>query len=388
MTLKEMKFKNYVSVFLKGILLGVMSLGIPGVSASTIGIIVGIYFLMVEAIADIFKDLKHNAPFLLALMLGYGAGAVLAAAAVTVLFKLFPLVIVIIMSGILIAAIINSAVELKGEYKKVSNWITFVVTLAALGVYNALLNTGITMTFPEDPSLKNLIVMAVVGLVTSSTFIIPGIDFAVVFLSLGIYYPFMNMLYELVMFGMDNYGAVLLKNLEILGFYIAGYFVGVFLFSKLIKKLIGKYKSQTQFASFAFVVSAPVVFYKNSVILNDGFFTSVPQYIVGFILGAAALFIMLYAFTIRKPKSPLLNEANETEATAKEVKTALIGNGDGETLPLDHSGSAANAVAPDTASPDAVAHDVVTSVPEKDAKADGFAHDAPPAADKASADEK
>ena len=386
MTLKEMKFKNYVSVFLKGILLGVMSLGIPGVSASTVGIIVGIYFLMVEAIADIFKDFKHNALFLLALMLGYGAGAIFAAAAVTVLFKLFPLVIVIIMSGILIAAIINSAVELKGEYKKVSNWITFVVTLAALGVYNALLNTGITMTFPEDPSLKNLIVMAVVGLVTSSTFIIPGIDFAVVFLSLGIYYPFMNMLYELVMFGMDNYGAVLLKNLEILGFYIAGYFVGIFLFSKLIKKLIGKYKSQTQFASFAFVVSAPVVFYKNSVILNDGFFTSVPQYIVGFILGAAALFVMLYAFTIRKPKSPLLNEANETETTAKEVKTALIGNSDGETLPICDNGSA-NAIAPDTASPNAVAHDAVTPAPEKDAKADGFAPDAPPATNKASADE-
>lgn len=346
MTLKEMKFKNYVSVFLKGILLGIMSLGIPGVSASTVGIIVGIYFLMVEAIADIFKDFKHNAPFLLSLMLGYGAGAIFAAAAVTVLFKLFPLVIVIIMSGVLIAAIINTAVELKGEYKKVSNWITFVVTLAALGVYNMLLNTGITMTFPEDPSLKNLIVMAVVGLVTSSTFIIPGIDFAVVFLSLGIYYPFMNMLYELVSFGMDNYGAALLKNLEILGFYIAGYFVGVFLFSKLIKKLIGKYKSQTQFASFAFVVSAPVVFYKNSVILNDGFFTSVPQYIVGFILGAAALFIMLYAFTIKKPKSPLLNESNETESTAKEVKTAIIGNSDGETLSIFDNGSA-NAVAPD-----------------------------------------
>lgn len=322
MTLKEMKFKNYVSVFLKGILLGVMSLGIPGVSASTVGIIVGIYFLMVEAIADIFKDFKHNAPFLLALMLGYGAGAIFAAAAVTVLFKMFPLVIVIIMSGILIAAIINSAVGLKGEYKKASNWITFVVTLAGLGVYNMLLNTGITMTFPADPSLKNLIVMAVVGLITSSTFIIPGIDFAVVFLSLGIYYPFMNMLYELVSFGMDNYGAVLLKNLEILGFYIAGYFVGIFLFSKLIKKLIGKYKSQTEFASFAFVVSAPVVFYRNAVVLNDGFFTSVPQYIVGFILGAAALFLMLYAFTIKKPKPVMLNEA-DSDAT-EAVKGVIL----------------------------------------------------------------
>lgn len=367
MTLKEMKFKNYASVFLKGILLGVMSLGIPGVSASTVGIIVGIYFLMVEAIADIFKDFKHNAPFLLSLMLGYGAGAIFAAAAVTVLFNLFPLVIVIIMSGILIAAIINTAVELKGEYKKVSNWITFVVTLAALGVYNMLLNTGITMTFPEDPSLKNLIVMAVVGLVTSSTFIIPGIDFAVVFLSLGIYYPFMNMLYELVSFGMDNYGAALIKNLEILGFYIAGYFVGIFLFSKLIKKLIGKYKSQTQFASFAFVVSAPVVFYKNSVILNDGFFTSVPQYIVGFILGAAALFIMLYAFTIKKPKSPLLNEPDD-ETVVKDMLLSGV-NSDETDMPLKDG---------------ELPSDAVTSATENGVKAEGFAPDASPATDKAS----
>lgn len=324
MTLKELKFRNYVTVFLKGILLGVMSLGIPGVSASTVGIIIGIYFLMVEAIADIFKDFRHNALFLLSLMLGYGTGAIFAAVSVTILFKQFPLVIVIIMSGVLLAAIVNSALDLKGEYKKPSNWITFIVTLAALGVYNMLLNTGITMSFPEDPSIKNLIVMAVVGLVTSSTFIIPGIDFAVVFLSLGIYYPFMNMLYELVGFGMENYGAIFLKNVEILSFYIGGYFVGIFLFSKLIKKLIGKYKTQTQFASFAFVVSAPVVFYKNSVILNESFFTSTPQYIIGTILGIVALLITLYVFTVKKPSTPLLDKANKTEATVAEVKKVIL----------------------------------------------------------------
>ena len=90
MKTSEMKGKDYVFVALKGTLLGLVSLGIPGVSASTVGIIIGIYFTMVDAIANIFKDFRHNATFLLALMIGYAAGSVGAAFSVWLTIKAAP----------------------------------------------------------------------------------------------------------------------------------------------------------------------------------------------------------------------------------------------------------------------------------------------------------
>ncbi len=302
-----MKFKDYLIVCLKGILIGLLSMGVPGVSASTTAIIIGIYFVLVENIATLFKNFKKNILFLLSLMIGYGIGAILAAFSVTIIFEKFPLVTALVITSIIFASIITMSIDLKDQYKKVSNWITFFCVLAFLCVFNFVLQEGASTTFPTSPTLFQLIKMAFIGLITSSTFIIPGIDFAVVFLSLGIYYPFMNMLMEIVSFGMPHYLARLLSNLQILGFYLIGYFIGIFLFSKVVKYLTSKYKSQTDFASFAFVVAAPAIFLRNCVVLNDSFHTSIGQYIVGIILGFLSFIGILLFNKVNKKKTSEIN---------------------------------------------------------------------------------
>ena len=139
--------------------------------------------------------------------------------------------------------------------------------------------------------------MGIIGIVTSATFIIPGIDFAVVFLSLGIYYPFMNMITELLSFGSPTYMERFVGNIEILGVYLVGYFIGVFLFSKLIKLLSKKYSRQTQFASFAFVIAAPFIVVKNCVYENEAFHSSNGQ-IFAIILASITAFIIIILLKI------------------------------------------------------------------------------------------
>ena len=308
MKLNEMRLKDYIVVFLKGVLLGLLSLGIPGVSASTVGIVVGIYFLMVEAIANIFKDFKTNVKFLLSLSLGYGVGAVGAAFSVTVLFRFFPFAVACVIIGIIIGSIIDTVIKLKGDFKKLANWIVFFAVFILIGVYNFIISSGQKLTFPSDPSVFDLVSMAVIGFLTSTTFIIPGVDFAVVFLSFGIYYPFMNMLTEIFSFSMENYAARLVVNAQILGFYLIGYLLGIFLISKLIKKLNDKFGKQMQFASFAFLVAAPPVFLQNC-LSSDAFFITLPQAIVGGALGAACIVCTL-AFIRYGDKKHRLKEQN------------------------------------------------------------------------------
>ncbi len=317
LNLKEMKIKDYIIVFLKGILLGLVSVGIPGVSASTIGIIIGIYFLMVDAIANIFKDFKHNFLFLLFLILGYGIGSIGAAFSITILFEKFPFVTTFIIIGLICASIPEMIIKLKKDYKNISCWITFIVVLLLLLAYNLTLSTGSVQEFPTNPDIPYLIKMGVIGAVTSATFVIPGIDFAVVFLSLGIYYPFMNMITSLLSFGSEDYMTYFVGNIQILGFYLLGYFVGVFLFSKLIKLLSAKYNSQTQFASLAFIVAAPFIVIKSCIIDNEAFHTSTGQIVLVIIASITAFILLLSLKIIRKRKSKILTNEEISEYQEK-----------------------------------------------------------------------
>lgn len=290
---KKMNLKDYISTFFKGILLGLISVGIPGLSASTIGIIIGVYFVLVESIANVFSDFKSNIKFLLSIIFGYAVGAVGAAYSITILFDHFALITTLAILGFILGSIPDMVVKLRGRFKNASNWIVFGVIVFLLVVYNYTLSTGTDTEFPTDPDLHFLVGVIFMGLVTSATFVIPGVDFAVVFLSLGIYYPFTNMVTQLLSFNAEIYAETLVANLKILGFYLIGYFVGMFLFSKLIKYLNSKYNSQTQFASLAFVCAAPAIVIKDCVVENQSFRTSVGQWIVGIALFLAFFLLMI-----------------------------------------------------------------------------------------------
>ncbi len=300
MNLNNLHKKDYLLTLLKGILLGLVSMGIPGLSASTIAIILGMYVVVVEAISNIFKS-KYNLLFVLSYILGYMIGSAMAAFSVTILFNNFPLVTTFIILGMIIGSMPDLIIKLKGGLKKPSCWIILTILTCGLILLNFSFKSGAEVEFPKNPDIWYLVRMFFIGIITSATFIIPGIDFAIVFLSLGIYYSFMNMLTSLLSFGSSGYFETFLPNLEIMGIYILGYFIGVFFFSKLIKKFIYKYKDQTNFASFAFILAAPIIVVKNCVIDNQAFFTTTPQ-IVGAIIGGIAAFILILFLGIRGRK--------------------------------------------------------------------------------------
>ncbi len=295
---KKKNFKYYLLVTLKGILLGLISLGVPGFSASTIGLIIGIYTLMVENIANIFKTPKKSIPFLIALMIGYGLGAIGAACSISILFDYFPLITTMCIMALIFGSIPEMVYSLKGNFKKVSNWIVFVVIVAFLIIYNYLIQEGTIVEFPERPSLSYLIFILIIGVITSVTFIVPGIDFAVVFLSIGLYYPFMGLLKDVVSFGKENYLQTIVPKLELLLFYVVGYFIGIFLFSKLIKFLSKKYSSQSQFASLAFVVAAIPIVLRNCLPSANDQINAVDLTFKGFLIGGILSFILLVVILV------------------------------------------------------------------------------------------
>ena len=68
---KYVSIFKYLLVFLQGVLLGMVSIGIPGFSASTIAIIIGVYVIMVDSIAGFFSNFRKSFLYLFFIYFGY-----------------------------------------------------------------------------------------------------------------------------------------------------------------------------------------------------------------------------------------------------------------------------------------------------------------------------
>ncbi len=278
---------KYIKIILKGILIGFASVGIPGLSASTIAIILGVYYLMIDSISNIFKNFKNSISFLLSLLIGYGIGALIAGNAFSVLFENYPLAITLLILGFVVGSVPKLYKEIKPGLKSFANWLVVIIIWAMLLMFSFAFIKADEVSLTFDMPLINWILLAIVGLITSGTLVIPGMDYVVVLLSLGYYQAIMGLL----SFFTDG---VIWENLVILAVYLVSYGIGAFFISKFISKYKEKHEMKMKFANFAFVSISPVIIIKQSLFNNDNFKGITNDYI-GLIIGII-IFILAFSF--------------------------------------------------------------------------------------------
>lgn len=278
---------KYIKIILKGILIGFASVGIPGLSASTIAIILGVYYLMIDSISNIFKNFKNSISFLLSLLIGYGIGALIAGNAFSVLFENYPLAITLLILGFVVGSVPKLYKEIKPGLKSFANWLVVIIIWAMLLMFSFAFIKADEVSLTFDMPLINWILLAIVGLITSGTLVIPGMDYVVVLLSLGYYQAIMGLL----SFFTDG---VIWENLVILAVYLVSYGIGAFFISKFISKYKEKHEMKMKFANFAFVSISTVIIIKQSLFNNDNFKGITNDYI-GLIIGII-IFILAFSF--------------------------------------------------------------------------------------------
>lgn len=321
----KLKPWQYIIVLIQGVLLGLTSVGIPGLSASTMAIILGCYFYMVNAVADLFKNFKKHIFFLLTLLLGFIVGVFLAAVTITKLYEQLPLFTSGAIIGLILSSIPSMIIKLKPYYRKPSCYLTFAFVLILITSYNLLSNAEVyTMTFPMPPNFVFLIGMFFIGILGSATFIIPGIDFAILMIAMGIYNPFMNMITEILNFNNPDYATMFGHNAKILFAYLLGFIVGLLLFSKGIRKITKDYTGQTQFAALALVVSAPLIVIKTGMIDNPNYYADATQVLYLIITAITAFIIFLTVKLITISNSRILALQNNALKSEDEKKTRLF----------------------------------------------------------------
>lgn len=286
-----------LSISLKGILIGFVSVAIPGLSASTIAIILGVYYLMIDAIGGIFKNFKKSITFLIFLLIGFGIGAFIGANLVCVLYDKFPLITVLVIIGFILGSLPKMITEIKPYINKISNWFVVLLIWAILLSFTFIVIRKEEVMLYFDMPLIDYIILGIIGIITAGTLVIPGMDFAIVLLSLGYYQAIMGLL--------NIFDGNLLRNILVLGVYLIGYGVGAFLLSKLIERVAKKYEVKMKFANFAFVAISPFLVIKQCV-LNNSYFdthsiTSGSGLVMGIILGIIAFLVVFIVGALNKP---------------------------------------------------------------------------------------
>ena len=251
---------NKISLFLKGIVIGFASLGVPGLSASTIAIVLFVYYDMIYAISHIFSQPKKSISFLAVLLAGYGIGCLGGAWAVNTLYMNYPIPVIAAVLGFLIGSVPRMAADSKEDFKRWPNWVVMVTVASIFLVYAMVITDGQAVSFEKVRFPLDFILMAIVGAVTSMTLVIPGVDFAVTLMALGYYYAFIDLV--------GNFAALNFTRLLLLAFYLVGYGFGSVALSKGLRYLIKRYPRQLHCVNLAMITVSPIIVVKKCLIDN------------------------------------------------------------------------------------------------------------------------
>ena len=183
-----------ITILFRGILIGFASIAIPGLSASTVAIILCLYYQMIDAISSIFKNFKQSFTFLFFLILGYIIGDIIGANIISFIYEKYPLAIILMILGFVIGSLPKMVKDLLPYFKKASNWLLILLVSIGILSFTFLVTKGEEVELSVNMPLSDYIMLMIVGLITAGTLVIPGMDFAIVLLALGYYNAFIKLL--------------------------------------------------------------------------------------------------------------------------------------------------------------------------------------------------
>lgn len=239
---------EFVKTLLKGIVVGLGAIT-PGLSGSVLLVIFGLYQKALNAISTLFKNFKKNLIFLIPLALGIGSGMLIFSGIARYFLDNFEMQTRFTFLGLVVGTlplfIREVTKEKKAEGKKFPKRYIFLI-LGATAAGLSLSYFG-NVNFPqiESPTFLQSILL---GLVVAASYIIPGVDSAVILNYFGMYNTWLNMLH--------------LDNLKINGFILKqalptgiGLIIGVILISTLINFLLKRYYTITFSVIFGLFIS-------------------------------------------------------------------------------------------------------------------------------------
>lgn len=313
--------KSWFKSCLLGVLIG-LGIIIPGVSGAQIAMLFKLYDKVMYSISNIFKKFVLCFLFLLPIIIGAIIGFLLGFFGIQQLLNLSTFILVAFFAGMILGGIPSLSKEVKGTKINVIKIILFIIGLIipiSISVIAIHSNLDLGNSYKSMPWWMMVIALPI-GFVIALTQIIPGLSATSTLISIGLFNPIMDSVHL-------TYWK---ENPTVWIFYIMfglGFLIGLFLFSKLITRIIEKHKDYFYTLAIGLSISSVIsMFYNPEIVGGNGyekfsnFFSGnevsglspivelsvgIPLFFVGFI---AILFVVW--FLDKKQKKSIDNNVN------------------------------------------------------------------------------
>lgn len=238
--------------FLKGICIGIANV-IPGFSGGTMAVMLKVYDLFVYIFANIFQEFKNVIKKTWSLILGIVVGILIALVVIVKLLELIPFIMVMFFVGLIIGSIPSIYKKASKGKIKIADLISFIVAIAIMVILPLIqTNNSESITY----SVPLFIIIFILGVVSSSAMVIPGVSGSLVLMAFG-YYAFImttikDFLLNIFNFSFTNYWGMF----GIIVCFALGFIIGIVLISKLISKLMQKYPKTVYCAILGLLVAS------------------------------------------------------------------------------------------------------------------------------------
>ncbi len=285
--------KSKLRSFILGIFIGLAIIA-PGISGSTIAIILGLYTAMLYAMGHLAsREFKPCFLFLLPLGLGAVIGFLGGFVVMQKVFGPYVFEMVCLFTGLMTGAFPAILREVKGEKRTPRRISLFVLglilpILIALLSYALLPDTPSNATFTDFPVLRYLAYLPL-GALVSLTQIIPGLSATAILMAFGQFGPILNSVH------LDY----ILENPEVLLLYFSlavGFGGGLLFLSRILSDLLKKHKGTAFFLIVGLSVGSILsMFLGTDMMACYKRFASLPVFPIGTLLLGVGLFALGFA---------------------------------------------------------------------------------------------
>lgn len=298
----DLKYKNLkeiiISIFV-GFSIG-LSVIVPGISGSSIAIIMKVYDKLMYSFSNIFKKFKACIVFLIPIGIGIIAGFGIGLVLVKLLLDAFPFITICFFVGLMLGTFPILFKEIKGEPFNKNRILLFISGIALPLVITVISLLVVTNNGLINVNVGHYVLFGIIGILISLTQLIPGLSATVLLMIFGYYTALM-----------DGIGRELLSNFRLLLVYVmlvVGFVIGTLMFSKIINRLLDKARK-----SFFFVICGLSIGSIVSVFLGNDCMDiynswnlskmalDIPLGVLALVVGFALTF-MLYLLNERKEK--------------------------------------------------------------------------------------
>ena len=221
---------KYPILFFKGLIIGLGKI-IPGISGSLIALNMGLYERGIYAISHFFKDIKNNFVFLSIVGSGIVISIIFGSRVISFFLTNNYYYTMTLFIGLIMGEL--PSLRKKTNIKNKKQCIYFILSFFFIIIISLFKNNN---NYEFNSSIFNFIYIILIGFIDAATMIIPGISGTVIFMLIGCYEFFLS-----IFISLNSFNSIL-KNINIIFYFIVGLFLGMILITKLMNFFLEKKK--------------------------------------------------------------------------------------------------------------------------------------------------